>query len=115
MPRKKKERTHLTTEEMIRFIQEDKDREIRSLKLVNLNLKKEMLLLQQKMLDLQKTVTLKDIQLMDIERLQLVQSDNQKKSDYQTFVRRLEEEFGVKSNKFGFDPITGEVDLSSKG
>jgi len=94
MPRKKKViiPTHLTNEEMLRIDLYNKQAECDELKRMNLLLKKDLL------------INKIEREIVEAGQVSLKSTEKRKK-----FNQEIKERFEIEKDKWGYDPLTGEV------
>lgn len=112
---KKKEikKTHLTDLEMLRIDSESRIDKSRKSELKVLQLEKQVQLLTKKILELQIQLLDKDVSSKETAQLKMQEQHVKERKEYLLFFDALKESLGVKSTKnFGYDPETGEVDLT---
>ena len=107
MPKKK--RTTLSDAEIVKFDLNQESEKRRQLQINELKLKKEILALKKQVLNGRIELLQQEEKALAELMVKKLQEHGKERTTHKEFVEQLKLELGIESDKFGFDPISGEV------
>ncbi len=102
-------KTTLTAEEMQRINDESLKEQSRKLMLEVADLKLQLKSKDLEVLKLKSEVESKNLELLQRDKLEQLQKLNDERAKHRLFVTELKERLNIKSDRWGFNPLTGEI------
>lgn len=101
--------TTLSAEEMQRINDESLKEQGRKLMLEVADLKLQLKSKDIEVLKLKLDVESKNLELLQRDKLESLQKLNEERAKHRTFVTELKERLNIKSDRWGYNPLTGEI------
>lgn len=102
-------RTTLSAEEMQRINDETLKEHTRKLMQEVADLKLQLKSKDIEALKLKLEVESKNLELLQREKLEMLQKLNEERANHRTFVTELKNKLNIKSDRWGYNPLTGEI------
>lgn len=100
---------YLTQSEMDKFEIENLKEVIRKQELSDLEQKKQIIMLKVQYYNLQVDLCKKDIELLEKNKLEKLSVYDKERNEHKKFVKSLKEKLNITTERFGFNPDTGEI------